>query len=299
VTAPRPQPRIGLVLHPTRDPGAAAERLVAWAHSHDSDVFVREQDAARCPDGVHAIPEAELVSQSEALVSLGGDGTLLGALRLAAGSPVPVLGVNLGHLGFLVEVEPHELPSALDRIEAGDFTVEEHSAVVAKRGKDKLVAFNDLALARVPGEGVVRASLEVDGRRSGLYRCDAIVISTALGSTAYAYAAGGPVVSPALDAVIVAPAAPQSGISRPMVLSGSEPITLRLDMAGGAPALEVDGTAQGRCTAADPIEVHLQSRAGLVVRLDAQRHLARNQLKLSLLDLPFLPEEIRDIAPGR
>ena len=161
------------------------------------------------------------------------------------------------------------------------------------------MAFNDLALARVPGEGVVEAELEVDGRRSGRFRCDAIVVSTAIGSTAYSYSAGGPVVSPALDAIVVAPAAPMSGISRPMVLSGGEPIRLTLLEGGGTPALELDGTVSGRAQPGEAIDIRLRTDAGLVVRLDNDRHQRRNLVKLSLLDLQFLPDESATSRQGR
>src|SRR3954468_14848722 len=195
--------RIGLVLHPRSDPTPVVEKLTSWARSHDKQVIADARDAARLPDDVEFVSQAELVETAGALVSLGGDGTILGALRLVAQRPIPVLGVNLGELGFLVEVEPQELDAALDRLETGDFTVEEHSAAVLRDGGDESIAFNDVVLASVPGEGAVEASLTVMGRGSGRYRCDALVIATPIGSTAYSYAAGGPLVSPMLDAVIV------------------------------------------------------------------------------------------------
>jgi NAD+ kinase len=232
------------------------------------------------------------------LISLGGDGTMLGALRLVAGRPVPILGVNLGNLGFLVEVEPDELDAALDRLETGDYTIEEHSAAVLKDGGDESIAFNDIALASVPGEGAVHASLTVMGRPSGRYRCDALVIATPIGSTAYSYAAGGPLVSPMLDAVIVSPVAPISGISRPAVISGAEPIALALLEDSGQPVLQVDGTIVRRMQPGEALDVRLRPRAGLVVRLDPERYQRRSGVKLSLLDLPFLPEEMRDVLPN-
>src|SRR4051794_15139051 len=223
---------------------------------------------------------------------------MLGALRLAAARPIPVVGVNLGRLGFLVEVEPDELGGALDRLESGEFTVEEHGAVVLRDGDAEVVAFNDVALVRVPGEGGVHAALSVSGRPSGLYRCDALVLATPIGSTAYSYAAGGPVVSPLLDALIVTAAAPMSGISHPVVISAEEPLELTLQEDGGRPAVEVDGTLYRRAEPGDVLGVRYRPDAGLVVRLDPERHRRRNQLKLSLLDLPFLPEEMRDLMPG-
>ena len=130
----KPSGRLGLVLHPRRDPTPVVEKLTSWARSHGKQVIVDARDAARLPDGVEPVSEAQLVDEAEALISLGGDGTMLGALRLVAGRPVPILGVNLGSLGFLVEVEPHELDAALDRLETGDYTIEEHSAAVLTDG---------------------------------------------------------------------------------------------------------------------------------------------------------------------
>ena len=294
----KPGGRLGLVLHPSTDPTPVVEKLTSWARSHGMRVIVDARDAARVPAGVEPVSEAQLVDQAEALISLGGDGTMLGALRLAAARPVPVLGVNLGNLGFLVEIEPSELDAALDRLAAGDFTVEEHSAVVLTDGSDEFTAFNDIAVGSVPGEGTLDASLTVSGRPSGRYRCDALVIATPIGSTAYSYAAGGPLVSPLLDAVIVSPVAPIAGISRPAVISAAEPIALELMEGSGHPALQVDGAILRRMQPGDAVEVRLRPRAGLVVRLDPERYRRRSGVKLSLLDLPFLPDEMRDVLPG-
>ena len=290
--------RIGLVLHPSNDPTPVVEKLTSWARSHGKQVMVDARDAARLPEGIEAVSQAQLVDEVDALVSLGGDGTMLGALRLVASRPVPVLGVNLGSLGFLVEVEPDELDAALDRLDAGDYTIEEHSAAVLTDEGDESIAFNDIALASVPGEGAVHASLTVCGQASGRYRCDALVIATPIGSTAYSYAAGGPLVSPMLDAMVISPVAPISGISRPAVISAAEPIAVALDEGSGQPALQLDGTIVRRMEPGEALEVRLQPRAGLVLRLDPERYQRRSVVKLSLLDLPYLPEEMRDVLPG-
>jgi NAD+ kinase len=292
-----PSGRLGLVLHPRSDPTMVVEKLTSWARAHGKQVIADARDTARLPAGVEPVSGAELIEQAEALISLGGDGTMLGALRLVAERPVPVLGVNLGNLGFLIEVEPHELGAALDRLETGDYTIEEHSAAVLTDGGDEAIAFNDIALASVPGEGAVDASLTVMGRASGRYRCDALVLATPIGCTAYSYAAGGPLVSPMLDAVIISPVAPISGISRPAVISAAEPISLELLEGSGEPALQVDGTITRRMQPGEALEVRLRPRAGLVVRLDPERYQRRSGVKLSLLDLPFLPEEMRDLLP--
>jgi NAD+ kinase len=288
---------IALVLHPRRDPGPVLDAIAAWAISRGSRLLLRADDAARWDGDVAVVSDAELAARAKAVVSLGGDGTMLGALRLVARRPVPVLGVNLGSLGFLIEVQPEELPAALDRLERFDFTIEQHSALWLGADDDEAVAFNDLAIVRVPGDGVVEATIAVGGQQMGRYRCDGLVISTSIGSTAYAYSAGGPVVSPALDAVVVAALAPMAGISRPMVIAADEPIRLTLQQGSGRPAIEVDGTMLRRAEPGEALDVRLSLGCGQVVRLDSDRHQRRNQVKLSLLDLPFLPDELRELAP--
>ena len=289
---------IALVLHPRREPGPVLETIGAWAQAHGGRLLMRAEDAARWGGAATVVSDTALAERADAVVSLGGDGTMLGALRLVARRPVPVLGVNLGNVGFLVEIQPEELPDALDRLERSRFTIEEHNALWLGTDGDEAVAFNDLAFVRVPGDGVVEATLAVGGQRMGRFRCDGLVISTSIGSTAYAYSAGGPVVSPALDAVVVAALAPLGGISRPMVTSAEEPIRLTLQEGSGCPAIEADGTLLRRAEPGEQLDVRLKLGCGQVVRLDSDRYQRRNQVKLSLLDLPFLPDELRELEPG-
>jgi NAD+ kinase len=289
--------RLGLVLHPTRDVSEVVDIIAAWADRHRMTLAVRADDRHRVPTTVEPLPDDALAAASDALISIGGDGTMLGALRLAVREPKPVLGVHLGRLGFLVEVQPPELPAALDRLAAKDFTVERHPCLACDVCGNDIVAFNDVALVRQPGSGFVTATLAVDGQRYGYYRCDALVVSTPTGSTAYSYAAGGPLVSPASDAVVVTPSAPMAGISRSVVLSPDEQIRLELTPGTGPIAVEMDGLVLQAAATEGAIEVTYRRDAGLVVRLDPRRYQERNQLKLSLLDLPLLPEQLRELLP--
>ncbi|RIV39648.1 NAD(+)/NADH kinase [Micromonospora radicis] len=289
--------RLGLVLHPTRDVAPVVDTVVAWADRHGADLAVRAEDRSRVPGSVRAVPPEALAAASDVLVSIGGDGTMLGALRLAVDDPKPVLGVHLGRLGFLVEVEPPEVPAALDRIRAGDYTLEGHSCLACEVCGDDVVAFNDIALIRTPGQGFVAATLAVDGQRYGYYRCDVLVVSTPTGSTAYSYAAGGPLISPATRAVVVTPSAPMAGISRAVVLSPEETVRLELRPDSGPVAIEVDGQVIREGSTSGVVDISYRHDAGLVVRLDPRRYQERSQLKLSLLDLPLLPEQLRELLP--
>jgi NAD+ kinase len=288
--------RIGLVLHPGRDCSGAAAQVAAWTTTHDVDLVAAATDVARLQlRGVRPVEVPELAHGCDGLIALGGDGTLLGAMRLVHAAPVPILGVNFGRLGFLAEVEARELDAALTSMAEGRSTLESRSCLVVRGPGWESVAFNDVVLARVPGQGLVEATLSVAARRYGRYRCDSLILSTAMGSTAYNYAAGGPVMSPGAEGILVTPSAPMTGISRTVVVGPAEP--LQLELTAGRPALELDGVPSGQCAAGDELQVSLQPDAGLLVRIEDSLAAERSRVKLSLLDLPVLPEELVELVP--
>jgi NAD+ kinase len=288
--------RIGLVLHPRKDSSAAVAQVHAWTTAHGVELVAATDDVARLGvDGVIPVDVEELARTCDGIIALGGDGTLLGAMRLVSPRPVPVLGVNLGRLGFLAEVEGTELDAALTALAEGRATTERRACLVVAHGIEQSLAFNDAVLARVPGEGLVEATLTVAGRRYGRYRCDALILATPMGSTAYNYAAGGPVVSPGAEGILVTPSAPLNGIARSVLLGPGEP--LRLELTGGRPAFELDGVLTGRLQPGEVLEVSLRPDAGQLVRIDGSRAAARSRVKLSLLDLPLLPQELLELVP--
>jgi NAD+ kinase len=291
--------RIGVVIHPRNDVSGAAAVVHAWGQRHGVEVMARTEDHGRLHPDVTPMNEQQLASCVDGLISLGGDGTMLGALRLVARRPVPVLGVNLGNVGFLAEIDVDDLPAALDRLHDGAYTLEPHAALHVRSATLDTMVFNDVAIARVPGSGPLRATLTVDGARYGYLRCDAVIVATPTGSTAYSYAAGGPVVSPAAIGMLVTPASPMNGISRPILLGGDEQLMLELIDGAGRPALELDGALGGPLEVGDQLLVSLVREAGLVVRLDSAAHHTRNRVELSLRDLPLLPDELSELLPPR
>jgi len=223
-------------------------------------------------------------------------------MRMAAARPVPVLGVNYGNLGFLVEVQPGELEAALERMRTGDFQLEPHHALEVSLYDDgvqrTLLAFNDFTVARRPGGGVVSADLEVDGTAFGYYKADALVIATAAGSTAYNYAAGGPILSPGVAASVVTPVAPMSGISRAVVLGAEEGMHLTIGPGTRSAAVELDGLVVAEISEGSEISVRLLRDAGMVIRLDSRRHANSGLIKLSLLDLPLRAGQLKEFVPA-
>jgi NAD+ kinase len=287
---------MGLVLHPRRDCSGAVGQVASWTATHGVALLAAEDDVARLGlRGITAVSREELAATSDSLIALGGDGTLLGAMRLVAARPVPVLGVNLGRLGFLAEVEGRDLDAALEALAEGRATTETRACLVVRHDGAEQLAFNDAVLARVPGAGLVEATMSVAGQPYGHYKCDALILATPMGSTAYNYAAGGPVVSPGAAGVLVTPSAPLNGIARSLLLGPSEGLTLELT--AGSPAVELDGVLSGRLEPGAVVDVSLRPDAGRLVRIQGSRAAARSRVKLSLLDLPVLPQELVELLP--
>jgi NAD+ kinase len=291
-----PGPRIGLVLHPRADCSPAVARVARWTSTHGVELVASTDDVARLSGpGVVAVDPAELATTTDGLIALGGDGTLLGAMRLVADRPVPVLGVNFGRIGFLTEVESRDLETALEAMAEGRASTESRSCLEVTIVGARHLAFNDAVLARVPGAGLVEATMSVAGQRYGHYTCDALILATPMGSTAYNYAAGGPVVSPSAAGVLVTPSAPLNGIARSVLLGPAE--QLQLELTSGSPALELDGVLAGRLEPGAVVEARLRLDAGRLVRIEGSRAAARSRVKLSLLDLPVLPQELLELLP--
>jgi NAD+ kinase len=292
---------IGLVLHPRKPVDESVATIQRWAGRAGQPVLALEQDRDRVPAGVEVVPAEEFRRRVTGVVSLGGDGTMLGAMRLVADRPVPVLGVNHGNLGFLVEVTPSGLEAALARLGSGDFTVEQHGCLVAETDGSVLTTrygFNDLVLARLGRTGAVSVDLAVNERQYGYYRCDAVVLATPNGSTAYNYAAGGPVLSPSASCTVITPVAPMAGIGRAVVLGAGDLVSLTVAPDSAPVAVDVDGTAAGELKPGDVLTARLRVDAAEVVRLDAGAHAGRSRVKLSLLDLPLRRDQLLELIPA-
>ncbi|MET0425411.1 MAG: NAD(+)/NADH kinase [Actinoplanes sp.] len=291
---------IGLVLHPTKPVGDSIAVIAAWLAGHSGRLIARGSDRERVPAEVETVSDADFVKRSGALVALGGDGTMLGAMRLVLDRPVPVLGVNHGNLGFLVEITPSGLGPALDQLATGDFTIERHACLAVESPGAALTAaagFNDVVLARLGRTGAVSVDLSVNDQRYGYYKSDAVVISTPHGSTAYNYAAGGPVVSPSAEAIVITPVAPMAGIGRSVVLGRGDRVSLTVAPESAPVAVDVDGTAAGELGPGDVLTATLRPAAGEVVRLSAGDHASRSRIKLSLLDLPLRHDQLLELVP--
>jgi NAD+ kinase len=292
---------VGLVLHPTESVDRSVNMIIAAADSESFRVLAREVDRQRVPPEVDVVSDAQFVAEVDGVIALGGDGTMLGAMRLMIDRPVPVLGVNHGGLGFLVEVTPAELPSALARLADGEFTVELHGCLEVRADAIELATrfgFNDVVLSRVGRGGAISLDLGIGDLQYGYYRGDAVVVSTATGSTAYNYAAGGPIVSPASDAFVITPVAPMSGINRSVVLGAEEQVAFTAATTSPPIAVDIDGTMAGELRPGDRLTATTRQAAAQVVRLSATEYASRSWVKRSLLDVPLRPDQMLDLIPS-
>jgi NAD+ kinase len=179
------------------------------------------------PAGPGAAEGAELV------IVLGGDGSLLRAAELARPAGTPLIGVNLGHVGFLAEAEPDGLTETVDRLLAGDYRVDERMTldVVARENGTEIArtwALNEVTVEKAARERVVEVIIEVDGRPLSRWGCDGVVCATPTGSTAYAFSAGGPVVWPEVEALLMVPIAAHALFARPLVVSPDSVLAVEL-----------------------------------------------------------------------
>ncbi|MFJ1605919.1 NAD(+)/NADH kinase [Streptomyces sp. NPDC088253] len=274
---------IGLILHPRRNPGPVIESAVQWARKNEAEVLGLPDEVGRIACSAVAVPAQDLVARADLIVSLGGDGTMLRSMRLLSGSDTPVLGVNLGRLGFLAEIDVDELQPALDRIDSGQFTTEARMAVRTRLPDGREVrAFNDIALVRVPGSGMAAIAIRLQGEEFIRYAADAVVVSTSTGSTAYSFAAGGPILSPRVEAILVVPASAHSSFDRALVLPADEDVTLELLPTTGRLAVEVDGEVLGYLDAGERVTVTACPAAAHVVRLGGTTFYQRARRKLGI-----------------
>lgn len=214
-----------------------AERLEVLGVVRDIRGFAAERELD---------PSAGVASRPDLLVVLGGDGALLGAVRAFSADPVPTVGINLGHVGFLASTPAPRWLDTLEHVLAGTCEVEERSRVEARwRDRDGVdrsaIALNDIGVQRGTLDGMVRASLSIDGVFVTKYRADGILVATPSGSTAYSLSAGGPILVPGVGALVVTPVSSQGLSNRPIVVPADGVLGLSVEDGHGHAQLAVDG----------------------------------------------------------
>jgi NAD+ kinase len=282
---------VGLLLHPGRSEAVeAARRLTASLVASGHHVRLPVADAAVAGLDQHRVSESDFAHGLDAAVSLGGDGSVLRAVELVAREGVAVLGVNLGQLGYLTEVEPAGLEEAVTRMLAGDHQVEERMLlevrVDRRRGGDgaaePMLALNDAVIGKAPTGHTVRIEVAIDGETFTPYTADAVIVATPTGSTAYNLSARGPIVAPTHQALLLTPVSPHMLFDRTLVL---EPTTvLRLTVGADRPAeLAVDGRSFDELQPGDAVSCTASAHRARLVTFGPRdfHHILKAKFRLS------------------
>ncbi len=231
------------------------------------------------------LPTIDDLAAVDALLSLGGDGTLLRAARFLDGRNIPILGINLGRLGFLTACSRDDVESALQRFVAGDYVSDSRmvlEAVVSNGGEPATTSYalNDVVLRQGGKARVVRLHVEVNGEEIAQYAADGVVLSTPTGSTAYALSAGGPVVDPALESILLAPISAHSLSIRPLVLPPTAEVVVRVEDDDSDQLVTIDGQIQTRFGSQHRLTVRRAARVVLLVRFPEMTFFERMRRKL-------------------
>jgi NAD+ kinase len=224
--------RIGIVARVDRPDAAAVVReLTGWLAARGHQVFVDHETGALRPDGATVVDRMSLPALVDLIVVLGGDGTLLAVARCVHGHDVPILGVNLGGLGFLTATTLEAMYPTLDAVLRGDYAAEDRMVLTTSltRAGDALAdyqALNDVVIAKGALGRLIELEVAIDGQMVTAYRADGLIIATPTGSTAYNLSADGPILFPTMDAIVLTPICSHALTNRPIVL----PATVRLEV---------------------------------------------------------------------
>jgi NAD+ kinase len=227
--------RVGIVAKPdaARAQGVILQ-LLPWLATRGRSVVLEKETADLVPSAVtDAAGRAELPGQVDLLIILGGDGTLLSMARAVGDLGVPLLGVNLGGLGFLTATTLDEMFPALEAYFGGHMAIEERmllAARIVRNGQPlgEYAALNDIVITKSAMSRIIDLSVSVEGRYATAYRADGLIISTPTGSTAYSLSAGGPILFPTMDAVVLTPICSHTLTNRPIVVPGTDRIEVTL-----------------------------------------------------------------------
>jgi NAD+ kinase len=238
--------RIGIILkkQDSRVPGILKD-IIPWLQSRGIEVFLDQGSGEPCPPGICVAPPEEWIRRVDMVTVFGGDGTLLYAARLVGSSRIPILGINLGSLGFLAEVTLDEMHKAFEIIFSGQYQLEERVLLDVEVVRNEQIcahyrALNDVVINKGALARIIELEVSVNSQPVLFTRADGLIVSTPTGSTAYSLAAGGPILYPTLGAVIIAPICPHTLTNRPVVIPDGDAVVVCLRR-GTEVMLTVDG----------------------------------------------------------
>ena len=253
--------KIGIVANASKETAPEyAAALMNWILKRGIQVYLEEEIAAKLGETEKGMAIEELAAHTNLLVVLGGDGTILRTARAAKGSEIPIAGINLGAFGYLTEINTDEMYSALEQILRGDFQTERRMMLdVAVNGNREEATegsvLNDVVINRGNLSRIVHLETAINDRYLTTFKADGLIVSTPTGSTAYSLSAGGPIVFPQQDSIIVNPICPHTLTNRPIVLPESAVVKVILWTKEGKATLTLDGQVSFTLRSGDTITI--------------------------------------------
>lgn len=256
---------VGIISKPKKeDVCTVAPGLIDWLRRHKLEVIC-DNETAKCLDQTGGVGREKIPPQVDLIIVLGGDGTLLAAARHVQEHDVPLLAVNLGSLGFLTEVTLDEIYTALETILAGKPEVDSRrllDAQVCRHGQviARYRALNDVVLHKAALARIVDFDVSIDSSFVSRIRADGLILSTPTGSTAYSLSAGGPIVLPSVDAMVITPIAPHMLTNRPLLIPGESQVEVQVHNPGEAVYVTVDGQVGEELQTGDRVRARKSDR---------------------------------------
>ena len=259
------------------NPGVAslAREAIGLLAERGVSVWINHESAGILGYPHLGVSENELIKRVSVVVVFGGDGTILRTARAAAPQAIPILGVNLGAFGFLAEVNGPDVETALRRLLAGDYQLDERMMLRARVERtaptaQEFIALNDIVLTKSGYARLVKLDTHVNGEHLATHLADGLIVATPTGSTAYSLSAGGPIVHPAVDGIVLTPICAHTLNSRAVLVSGGDTIAIRVEPVGTAPPppiLTVDGQEGFPLRIGDEVRVARSPHRTRLVRL--------------------------------
>lgn len=262
-------PRVGIYVNSSKlDAVQFAHETLAWLTERDVEPVINSE-SARLMGRDDLAGDDDAMRTCDFLITLGGDGTILTASRIAAPAQVPILGIHMGHFGFIAEGHPSNLFTHLDDLLDGRMKVEERIMVRGKVHRSgsvvyEAVGLNDIVVTKGTQTRMLILHTEFAGGHTAMYQADGVIIATPTGSTAYALSAGGPLVEPTVQALLVIPICPHTLSARPLVIPATESVSVTVDSGGDDVIFSADGVHRFEVESGDRVEV---SRAEYTTRL--------------------------------
>ena len=248
---------------------SVVERVVRWCQDNDQEFYLSDQLSHVAGKGVPLMTDHSLINKCDYIVSMGGDGTLLSSARLIGDKEVPILGINIGSLGFLTEQTPADLENSLSRVQAGNFEIEERIVLQAAVGDDSgpdYFALNDFVIEKGKVSRMISLSLSANGDYICSYNADGLIVASPTGSTAYSLAVGGPILNPKMKAMIASPIAPHSLASRPLLFPHEDVLEVKVEFSPDYALLTADGQVDTMLPTGSVVRIRIADHVVKLIR---------------------------------